>query len=300
MEKIPGRAKFQRTIPFGKCVYPKTRTNSLQLQTSDERKSLSAFQLYIDETMLKSIQRCTIHHAHLDDKNFNCPLEELEKFIGLQIARGVLERKNTPVKQLWSKEWGHPIFASTLSRNRFESIMKHLRFDNVSTRAERRTKSEKFCLISETWNAFIENCQKCYVPNLNLTIDEQLFPCKTCCPFTQYMPNKPDKFGMKSRLLADSKSKYLCNGKPYLGKDPLRKKENDLPTDVRLSLLKPYFKKGYNVTTDNFFTNVKLAETLKLEKTTIVGTVRKQRKEMPSVESNNEKSIYFFFRNTSF
>ena len=43
--------------------------------------------------MVRSIQKYTIHHAHLDDKNFNCPLEELEKFSGFQIARGVLERK---------------------------------------------------------------------------------------------------------------------------------------------------------------------------------------------------------------
>ena len=104
---------------------------------------LSAFQLYIDETMLRLMQKYAIHPAHLDDKNFNCPLEELEKFVGLQITRGVLERKNTPVKQLWIKEWGQPIFASTLSRNRFESIMKHQRFDIISTRAESRTKVRK-------------------------------------------------------------------------------------------------------------------------------------------------------------
>ena len=61
---------------------------------------LNAFQLFLDETMLKLIQKYTIHHPHLDDKNFNCPLKELEKFIGLQIGRGVSERKNTPVKQL--------------------------------------------------------------------------------------------------------------------------------------------------------------------------------------------------------
>ena len=184
------------------------------------------------------------------------------------------------MKQLWSKQWGHLIFASTLSRNCFKSIMKHLGFDNVSIRTERRTESEKFCHISETWNAFIKNFQKCYVPNLNLTIDKKLFPCKTHCPFIQYMPNKPDKFGIKFWLLTDSNSKYLCNGRPYLGKNPSRKKENDLPTDVCLFLLKPYFKKGYNVTTDNFFTNIKLDKTLKLEKTTIIGTVIKQRKQV--------------------
>ena len=175
--------------------------------------------------------------------------------------------------------------------------MEHLRFDNVSTRAERKRKSEKFCLISETWKAFIENCHKCYVTNLNLTTDEQLFLCRNRCPFIQYMPNKPDKFGMKFRLLADSKSKYLCNGKPYIGKHPSRKKENDLPTDVYLSLLKPHFKKGYNVTIDNFFTNIKLSETLKVEKTTIIGTVRKRRKEIPSVEPIVKKVPIFSLEN---
>ena len=61
---------------------------------------LSAFQLFIDAAMLRLIPKYTIHHAHLDDKNFNYLLEELEKFIGLQITCSVLERKNTPVKQL--------------------------------------------------------------------------------------------------------------------------------------------------------------------------------------------------------
>ena len=73
----------------------------------------------------------------------------------------------------------------------------------------------------------------------------------------------------------------------------MQKKENDLPTDVCLSLLKPYFKKGCNVTTDNFFTNIKVAETLKLKKTTIIGTVRKQRKEIPSVEPTIKKCLFF-------
>ena len=58
---------------------------------------LSAFQLFIHRTKLRLMQKYTIHHAQLDDKNFNYPIEESEKFIGLQIARGVLERKNSPV-----------------------------------------------------------------------------------------------------------------------------------------------------------------------------------------------------------
>lgn len=39
--------------------------------------------------------------------------------------------------------------------------------------------------------------------------------------------------------------------------------------------MKPLFKKGYNVTCDNFFTSLKLARDLLAEKTTLVGTVRR-------------------------
>ena len=153
--------------------------------------------------------------------------------------------KNTLIHQLWSKEWGHPIFSKTIDRDRYKELMKHLKFDNCSTRRERRQK-DKFCLISETCNNFIENCKKCFVPSFDLTIDEQLFPCKNRCPFIQYIPNKLDKFGVKFWLLVDVRSKYLCNVPPYLGKDPKRNRENDLPTDVCLWLMQSFLKKGYN------------------------------------------------------
>ena len=204
----------------------------------------------------------------------------------------MLVGKNTPVKQLWSKEWGQLIFRNTMSRDRYQEIMKYLRFDDFFSRRQRR-ETDKFCLISEVWNCFIENCKKCYVPNFDLTIDEQLFQCKTRCPFIQYMANKPNKFGIKFWLLTDAQSKYLCNGKPYLGKDPSRSRCSDLPGDVCLTLLQPYYKKGYNVTTDNYFTSLKLAEELKQKKTTILGTIQKQRREVPSTELiMKDKELY--------
>ena len=68
------------------------------------KKPLSAFRLFIDEPMLLSIQKYTMNHGQADDKNFSVELCELEKFIGHQIARGVLTGKNAPIYQLWSKE----------------------------------------------------------------------------------------------------------------------------------------------------------------------------------------------------
>lgn len=45
--------------------------------------------------------------------------------------------------------------------------------------------------------SFVKNSQRCYRPGPFLTVDEQLFPTKTRCKWTQYISNKPDKFGIK-------------------------------------------------------------------------------------------------------
>ena len=103
------------------------------------------------------ILKFTIKHGQANDANFLIELWKLEKFIGPPKARGVLVGINSPIHQSWSREWGQPIFANTISTDRFKELMKHLRFDNLSTRPEKR-QADKLCLISEIWNDFIENC----------------------------------------------------------------------------------------------------------------------------------------------
>ena len=107
------------------------------------------------------------------------------------------------------------------------------------------------------------------------------------------MASKPDKFGIKFWCLADTESKYLCNAFSYLGKDPLKKGSNPLSLHVCEKLMTPYFNKGYNVTMDNFFTSLELAELFLSKKTTIIGTIRKHRREVPALENEMKtKQLY--------
>ena len=81
----------------------------------------------------------------------------------------------------------------------------------------------------------------------------------------QYMPNKPNKFGIKFWMAADVQTKYMLHSFPYLGKDDLRLAGIALSEQVVFPLIKPYRKTGQNLTTVNFFTLVNFAKTLRQE-----------------------------------
>ncbi|KAI5607949.1 dual specificity protein phosphatase 26 isoform X1, partial [Silurus asotus] len=103
------------------------------------------------------------------------------------------------------------------------------------TRAE-RVKRDKFAAISDIWTSFNKNCAESFTSGEHMTIDEQLFPTKVHCPFTQYIATKPDKFGIKFWMAMDLETKYVCNASPYLGKDPSCQKGERLAGNVVMNL----------------------------------------------------------------
>jgi len=113
-------------------------------------------------------------------------------------------------------------------------------------------------MMSWILSRFVENIQKAYILEVSLTVDEQLFPTKARCRFTQFMPNKPDKCGIKFWTLAELSSKYCLNLKPYPGKD--EKRTASLGMHTTMKLMEPYYGRGYNVTADNFFTSAEHAK----------------------------------------
>jgi hypothetical protein len=245
-----------------------------------DQKAMSALSLFISETMLRRIQKFTIAEAiRRTGSDWTLSLGELEAFIGLLYARGLMGAKNIPISELWGEKWGNKIFSKTMTRDRFNEIMRYIRFDDKPSRSQ-RLNQDKFALFSEIWNMFNENCQLHYTPEENLSVDEQLFPTKSRCRFTQFMGNKPDKMGIKIWVLAEVVSKYFLCGIPYLGKDEARTGPT-LAHSVVFQLMDGYLDKGYNVTADNFFTQLPLVLALKERNTTYIGTLRSNRREVP-------------------
>ncbi|XP_026215427.1 activating transcription factor 7-interacting protein 1 isoform X2 [Anabas testudineus] len=232
---------------------------------------LQSFLCLVNLAMLQSIREATVAHGKAANADWFVALPELMAFIAIVILRGLIKLPALP--DYWSATLGHQRIKDIMPRERFQAIMRHLRFDDKSTRVE-RVKKDKFAAISELWGSFARNCIASYTPGRHITVDEQLLPTKTRCSFLQYVATKPDKFGIKFWVASDLQSKYVCNVIPYLGKDPSPPTEERQTDNVVMMLMEPFLDKGRNVTTDSFFTSLKLAQRLHSRNTTIRGTAK--------------------------
>ena len=108
------------------------------------------------------------------------------------------------------------------------------------------------------------------------------------------MPNKPDKYGVKFWVLADVETKYVSNIDVYLGAQEKEQRDGvPLAESVVVNLCKHIKGKGYNITRDNFFTSLSVAEKLARDKLSIVGTIRKSRRQLCKKMTELENFVFF-------
>ncbi|KAJ8944454.1 hypothetical protein NQ314_009479 [Rhamnusium bicolor] len=97
--------------------------------------------------------------------------------------------------------------------------------------------------ISFIFNKFVKNCQRSFDLGRHGCVDEMMINFRRCYKFKKYMPNKPDKYGIKLLSLTDATTSY-SNGYIYTAKDsdstPLLEEEKKLqkPTQAVVRLCK--------------------------------------------------------------
>lgn len=124
-----------------------------------------AFLCFISEKMLKKIMiysniertRNTASNSEWEPTT----LIELKAFIGLLLLGGLMGKSKKSINSLWNRSpLESPIFRATMSRNRFETVISSIQFDNKITREERK-RTDKFAAFREIWTDFQENLKKC-------------------------------------------------------------------------------------------------------------------------------------------
>lgn len=247
------------------------------------------FSLLFDDEMVQNIITYTnVKAQKLGDykvQNRRSPLRnfkalttaEFYKFIGLTILMGNVHMPS--LKHYWSLKnplYKHPVFGQTLPRNRFEVILRALRFYNIEQEVQKKDK------ISYVLNRCIANFKKFYSPKKQLSIDEALLGFKGRLSYKQYIPLKRSRFGIKLYELCCANG-YVLDIILYTGKGTIKADgEKGHAYKVVQKLLKGYQGKGHAVYLDNFYTSLPLADYLLSRGTQITGTLRSNKKGIPA------------------
>ena len=234
----------------------------LTIQARRIENKIDSLDLFMDDALKKKILKYSNQYALLHNSSWKqITMSEFNRFIGLLILLGVYKAKNEPIRDIWNKEDGRPVFSKSMSVNRFESILRYLRFDDTIN----RDRQDKGAAIKEVFESFRRKLCSGIVPSENLTVDEQLVNFFGRCSFKTYIPSKPGKFGIKIWVLCDAKTGYCLNQSIYFGKIQKNSPpEKNLGKNVALNLINTCMVKldGRNITTDNFFSSLSLSQEL--------------------------------------
>lgn len=260
-------------------------------KAKDVRTALEAWNLLLKPLMLRDIQIHTNEEIHrfresmqsenvLDATYSDVELLELAAFFGLMYFSGLQKASKTNLEDLWSNEFGSTLYRATMSLRRFKFLSRMLRFDDKTTRTERRA-ADKFAPIREIWEEFVSNCTTNYNPASACTVDEQILAFHGRCPFKIYKASKQDKYGVKIVMLNDSRTHYMLTAEPYVRKVNIQDGEN-LPSYYIRKVSQPIHGTSRNVTCDNWFSSVEVFDKmLRDHSITMVGTLRKNKSQIP-------------------
>jgi hypothetical protein len=155
--------------------------------------------------------------------------------------------------------------------------------DDRTTRAE-RSEADKLAPIRHLFELFVTKCKSHYSVGELVTIDEKLEKLRGNRPFRKYIASKPGRYGIKIYALVDSRIFYTQNLEIYVGKQPEGPYQlSNSPADIVERMISLISGSGRNVTVDNWFTSIPLAmKLLKDNNLTLLGTIRKNKKEIPT------------------
>lgn len=300
-----GVTKWSTELPTQtKCTKKNIIKETFGVKSSgkDAQTPLTAWELFFDSEVLENIVTYTNKKLQVLQEKYqrsrDCVLtsvEELRALFGLLYMIGSLKLSHTNTRKLWALDGTTPeFFRAAMSVSRFSLLLRALRFDDVETR-KTRSQSDKLAPIREVLTNMNEKFEKFYCVGESVTIDEMMFAFKGRCSFRQYLPMKPHSYGLKTFAMVDSDSFYTSHIEIYTGKQPPGPFFIDnRPSEVVKRVASSILGTGRNITMDNWFSSIPLIDELQEKhQTTIVSTIKKNKKELPQEFVNpKQRPIY--------
>lgn len=195
--------------------------------SKDLMSPMDAFRLLFSGDAADIMIRYTNKHGESDPDWTEMDAKEFDAFIAIFIVIGQTKSRKRSISSLWSSNYFFRIafFSTVMARNRFSIILKHWRFDDSATRAQRLEETgDRLIAIRDVYEIFRKNCMRAYEPSAIITIDERLIVFRGRCGHFVWIPSKPGKGGQKEWIAADASTCYVCNMQLYYGGKNLIKK----------------------------------------------------------------------------
>lgn len=168
-----------------------------KLATRSLKSAMDIFKYFIDNEMLNLIVQHTNAYINLVAENYTrerdaspTNIAEVQALLGLLFYAGVLKANHLNAEELWKSDGtGIEIFRLTMSIKRFKFLMRCIRFDDKSTRQERKN-IDKLAPIRDFFDNFVNKCKNGFSLSEYVTIDEKLEAFRGRCSFRQYIPSK--------------------------------------------------------------------------------------------------------------
>ena len=244
----------------------------------EEYTPLQYFKHFFDDALIDHIaEQTNLYSVQSTGSSICVDHDEMEMYLGMLVMMSII--KLPQIRMYWSSETRVPSVADVMSINRFEKIKQYFHCnDNTKHVPVTHEDHDKLFKVRPVINSLVEKCRQ--VPQEEYhSVDEQIIPTKSRTSLKQYLPNKPNKWGIKvwarcgvSGMVYDfeiytgKSSKAEAQPNLLMGGNVVYRLTRTLPRNV-----------NHKVFFDNFFSSIALMNCLKKDAFWAVATIRKDR-----------------------
>ena len=173
------------------------------------------------------------------------------KFLAIVIEMGFVQMPK--VHYYWSKSqfYGSKIIQNTMSRDKFELLLKFLYFSNND---EQNASQDRLAKLNRRLHLLKVRFKSIYIPGSLISVDETMVPRRGRLSFRQYAPGKAHKYEIKIYYKAADTNGYTWDFMIYTGKQNSTTSFGHFQT-LTIQLLVDSFECYRTVVADNFFTS---------------------------------------------
>lgn len=221
------------------------------------------------------VEQSNLYAKQKDDFDLNTDRHEIEQFLGVLLQMGIVQMP--AVHMYWANETRHSLIAETMTRNRFQTLLKYFHLaDNELMPAVGDSNYDKLYKVRPMIDS-LKSAMHAIPPEEHHSVDEQMIPFKGRSAMKQYMPKKPHKWGYKV-LTRAGHSGIMYDFEIYVGQGTCPETGLGFSGDIVYVLAENLPEDmNFKIYADNFFSSIDLCVALRKRDIFYTGTIRSNR-----------------------